>query len=121
MGDAQKYKNEGWVSWPDFLGFDEGLLPRGTRFLKFEEARDLVWAVGLTSKEEWWKWCDICSPIFTNRIDLPSRVCSRVRGCVNTGGSQEQEGVRSAVDGAKRSGGDIRGRGLAVVGRLGGH
>ena len=69
---AQMYKNEGWVSWPDWLGFDEGLLPRGIRFLKFEEARDLVWAVGLTGWEEWRKWCDICSPLCTNLIDLLS-------------------------------------------------
>jgi hypothetical protein len=72
---AQTYKNEGWVSWPDFLGYDEGKPLRGT-FLKFEEARDLVWAVGLTSKKEWQKWCDICSPLFTNLIDLPSGSCS---------------------------------------------
>ena len=76
---AQTYKNEGWLTWADFLGFDEGLLPRGIRFLKFEEARDLVWAVGLTSQEEWFKWCDICSPLYTNLIDLPSGSCSAPR------------------------------------------
>ena len=65
MVDAQTYKNEGWLTWADFLGFDEGLLPRGIRFLKFEEARDLVWAVGLTSRKEWKIWCDICVTLCT--------------------------------------------------------
>jgi len=49
------YAGEGWVSWPDWLGYDEGKPLRGT-FLAFEEARALVWEEGLQSKDQWKEW-----------------------------------------------------------------
>jgi len=48
------YKNEGWISWPDWTGtkpeFD------GT-FLPFEDARAFVRALGLKKTIEWNKYC----------------------------------------------------------------
>ena len=42
------YKGEGWVSWPDFLGYRPG-----REWRDFEEARDCVRDLGLKSKKEW--------------------------------------------------------------------
>ena len=50
------YKGEGWLSWGDFLGFDEGYVPGERR--PFEEARDYVMSLGLKSQKEWWEWCN---------------------------------------------------------------
>ena len=59
------YKNEGWISWGDYLGtnsFKSGQII----YLKFTEARNFARAQGLLSKKEW-------SPYITkmNRNDLP--------------------------------------------------
>jgi hypothetical protein len=62
MLESQTYKNEGWVSWADWLGYGVGQLPRGT-FLSFEEARELVWKEGLRTKEQWREWCDAALPL----------------------------------------------------------
>jgi len=51
------YKGKGWVSWADWLGYDEGKAPVSRSFLEFEEARELVRAVGLKSKGQWQLWC----------------------------------------------------------------
>jgi phage anti-repressor protein len=51
------YKGKGWVSWADWLGYDEGKAPVSRSFLEFEEARELVRAVGLESKKQWEQWC----------------------------------------------------------------
>ena len=53
----EKYKGKGWVSWPDWLGYDEGKAPVSRSFLEFEEARELVRAVGLKSAAQWRQWC----------------------------------------------------------------
>ena len=50
----QFYKEEGWLSWPDFLGYNEGYVTG--EYLPFEEARDYVWTLGLKSQKEWWEW-----------------------------------------------------------------
>jgi hypothetical protein len=52
MLDSQAYKNEGWVSWADWLGYGVGQLPVGT-FLVFEEARELVWEQRLRTQKQW--------------------------------------------------------------------
>jgi hypothetical protein len=62
MLDSQAYKNEGWVSWADWLGYGVGQLPVGT-FLSFEEARELARKEGLRTKEQWWEWCDAAPPL----------------------------------------------------------
>ena len=49
------YKDKGWLSWGDFLGYDEGH-DAGAEWRSFEEARDYVRGLGLKSKEEWWEW-----------------------------------------------------------------
>jgi hypothetical protein len=45
------YANEGWVSWPDWLGYGVGKPPVGT-FLVFEEAREVVRAQKFSGQEE---------------------------------------------------------------------
>ena len=52
----QGYKDKGWLSWGDFLGFDEGY-DAGADWRSFEDARDFVRSLELKSKEEWWEWC----------------------------------------------------------------
>ena len=50
----QVYKDEGWLSWGDFLGFNEGYVPGEWR--PFEEARDYVRSLGLRSQKKWKEW-----------------------------------------------------------------
>ena len=49
------YKGEGWLSWGDFLGFDEGY-DAGAEWRSFEEARDYVRCLGLRSQKKWKEW-----------------------------------------------------------------
>ena len=49
------YKGKGWLSWGDFLGFDEGY-DAGADWRSFEEARDFVRGLKLKSVKEWWEW-----------------------------------------------------------------
>ena len=42
------YKDEGWISWPDWLG---------TQWRPFEEARDFVHTLELKSSMEWYAYC----------------------------------------------------------------
>ena len=51
---AQFYKDEGWLSWGDFLGFNKGYVAGEWR--DFEEAREHVWILGLKSRDEWRAW-----------------------------------------------------------------
>lgn len=72
LNPNQYYKNEGWISWDDWLGVrkvtshskkerssykDKGLNKRGnqirTEFRPFEEAREFVRSWGLNSMNEW--------------------------------------------------------------------
>jgi hypothetical protein len=48
------YADEGWVSWPDWLGYGEGKhkQARGKDFLSFEEAREVVRAEEFSGQEE---------------------------------------------------------------------
>ena len=46
------YKEEGWKSWGDFLGFTKGIVAGQWR--SFEEARDYVGSLGLESRTEEW-------------------------------------------------------------------
>ena len=46
----QVYKDKGWNSWGDFLGFP------AVFWLRFEKARNYVWRIGLESRDEWWEW-----------------------------------------------------------------
>jgi hypothetical protein len=63
----QTYKDKGWVSWRDWLGYGEGE-PKSNEFLPFEEAREIVRAVGLMGWEQWREWSRDCRP-----ADIPSR------------------------------------------------
>jgi hypothetical protein len=50
----ETYANEGWVSWPDWLGYGEGkpAQARGKDFLSFEAAREVVRAKEFSGAEE---------------------------------------------------------------------
>ena len=53
------YKEEGWLSWGDFLGYNKGHIAKkrsSTKRRSFAEARDYVRSFGLKSKIEWWEW-----------------------------------------------------------------
>ena len=55
----QIYKEEGWLSWGDFLGHRPGHVARKrstTKKRSFTEARDFVRRLGLKSKKEWREW-----------------------------------------------------------------
>ena len=49
------YRDEGWKSWPDWLGYGEGHSPRN-EFLLFEEARDYARKLGFKGVKEWQEW-----------------------------------------------------------------
>ncbi|WP_341900742.1 IS66 family transposase [Fluviicola taffensis] len=42
-----KYKNDGWKSWHDWIGFS---------FMPFEKARTYMRKLGLKNRDEYWKW-----------------------------------------------------------------
>jgi len=46
------YKNRGWISWMDFLGFKKTRL-HGIKFLSYNEAKTIVSKIGLKSHREW--------------------------------------------------------------------
>jgi hypothetical protein len=48
------YRDDGWISWPDWLGF-EGRAPPGS-MLPFAVARAYVRKLKLRSKKEWVEW-----------------------------------------------------------------
>ena len=50
----QLFKDKGWLSYGDFLGYKEGYVPGEWR--TFEDARDFVSSLELKSKEEWYEW-----------------------------------------------------------------
>ncbi len=52
------YKGKGWVSYPDWLGYDKD------KFLPFEEARAVVREAGLKNTEQWWAWSREHSPAY---------------------------------------------------------
>ena len=52
----EKYADDEWLSWRDWLGYGEGQTAMNT-FLEFEVARESVWEVGLKSQEQWEQWC----------------------------------------------------------------
>ncbi len=47
------YKNEGWVSWPVFLGNEQ----KSTKYISYNEAKKYVNSLGLTSVGEWKQLC----------------------------------------------------------------
>jgi len=60
----QTYKDKGWLSWPDWLGYGVGRpkcrsMQEMTRkkFLEFEEARAIVRRAELKKVKEWQQWC----------------------------------------------------------------
>ena len=50
----QFYKGQGWKSWGDFLGFNEGYMPDNWR--DFQEAREYARSLGLDSVKKWEEW-----------------------------------------------------------------
>ena len=49
------YKNNGWLSWGDFLGYSKGW---NGKYREFKEARKFVRSLSIKSHSEWKKFCD---------------------------------------------------------------
>ncbi len=45
------YKDKGWISWPDFLGYEKN------EFYEFNEARKIVHSLKLKSQSQWYLYC----------------------------------------------------------------
>jgi len=45
------YKEKGWISWPDFLGYEKN------EFYEFNEARKIVPSLKLKSQSQWYLYC----------------------------------------------------------------
>ena len=57
------YKNEGWISWADFLGTDN--ISHGKKvFLPYEEAKALVHRLNLQNQADWKQYCEGTNPQF---------------------------------------------------------
>lgn len=53
---SKKYKDQGWVSWNDFLGINT-IREKGMEYLPFEEARKFVRSLGLRNRTEYREYC----------------------------------------------------------------
>lgn len=51
-----KYKNNGWISWSDFLGFKTKMGP-SKNYIDFEKGREFVRGLKLNSGSEWREYC----------------------------------------------------------------
>lgn len=49
------YKDAGWVSWPDWLGYQRTI--KGGNWMSFADARRLAQSLRLKSAKDWGKWC----------------------------------------------------------------
>jgi len=47
------YKKDGWVSWSDWLGYDEIKLKNKKDFIPYNKARDFVSKLGLKTHKDW--------------------------------------------------------------------
>jgi hypothetical protein len=47
------YKNNGWVSWSDWLGYDSVKMRTLPEFLTYEEAKNVVNQFGLKTHKDW--------------------------------------------------------------------
>jgi len=52
---ARNYKEDGWISWGDWLGTGT-VAPQDRKYRPFKEARDFVHQFNLQSKTEWADW-----------------------------------------------------------------
>ncbi|CDZ79871.1 hypothetical protein BN1013_00371 [Candidatus Rubidus massiliensis] len=57
------YKNEGWISWADFLGA-ENISHSKKVFLPYEEAKAIVHQLNLQSQADWKQYCEGTNPQF---------------------------------------------------------
>ena len=56
VSPSRTYKNDGWLSIPDWLGTKVGF--NGSfEYMNFEEAREFVWKLKLISQKEWNQYC----------------------------------------------------------------
>ena len=56
------YKNKGWVSWPDFLGYDS----KFQDWLNYDDALKIVHSKGIKSQKEWFEYTK--SDTFDNQL-----------------------------------------------------
>ena len=50
------YRDHGWVSYPDFMGYKAKQAAKKGQMLPFKKARSIVWKVGLKGDKEWKEW-----------------------------------------------------------------
>jgi len=50
---SHKYKDNGWVSWSDFLGFESKRRPNNFKYLNYEKAKQFVHKLKLKNQKEW--------------------------------------------------------------------
>jgi hypothetical protein len=56
-GPNNTYRDDGWVSWPDWLGYGKGQPQRAVgRMLPFLPARAYVHSLGLVNEDQWRVW-----------------------------------------------------------------
>ena len=58
-GPHKIYKDNGWISWPDFLGYDLKEKDHKKKLYKkklFIEMKKMVKGLNISSKSEWSKW-----------------------------------------------------------------
>ena len=54
-----KYKNKGWINWPDFLGTKNiSNIKSSQNFLSFEDARKFVHTLKIKNQNEWANYCN---------------------------------------------------------------
>ena len=51
------YKNNGWISWSDFLGYDSKRRSNNLEYYDYEKAREKVHKLKLKSSKEWVIYC----------------------------------------------------------------
>ena len=66
-GPDQRYRDEGWISWGDFLG-NNNIASTQREFRDFDEVKAFVKNIGFTSRTEWEEWLNSDE----RPIDIPS-------------------------------------------------
>jgi len=57
MNGDLTYKNKGWESWPDFLGYKRVVKYTKSNTMPFEDCKKFVRNLGVTTGSEWFRWC----------------------------------------------------------------
>ena len=81
---AKVYKNEGWISWPDWLGTRQGEPKRNIKkWVSLDVARDFALSLNLKSLAEWLQYCkDHRTELAAARIPLNPSAAYRNQGWI---------------------------------------